>query len=76
MESEHEIPIWFFVGILLLVYGVLIGGMGVYHLIAPPAPEHRVQLFELHADFWWGGLMAIVGAFYCVRFRPAGPHAP
>ena len=24
MESEHQVPIWFFVGFLLLIYGLLI----------------------------------------------------
>ncbi len=70
MESEHQVPIWFFIGALLLVYGLLIVGAGVYALVCPPPLEHRVALFELHADLWWGLLLVILGTFYCLRFHP------
>ncbi len=70
MESEHQVPIWFFIGALLLVYGVIIMAAGVYALVFPPPPEARVALFELHADLWWGLLMAVVGLYYCLRFNP------
>jgi hypothetical protein len=70
MESEHQVPIWFFVGALLLVYGVLIVGAGIYAFVCPPPVEHRVALFELHADLWWGLLLVALGAFYCLRFHP------
>ena len=33
-------------------------------------PEHPVELANLHADLWWGGLMAVVGTIYCLRFHP------
>ena len=39
MDSKREIPIWFFIGSLLTVYGVLILGTGIYHLFSPP-PKH------------------------------------
>ncbi len=53
MDTEHQIPIWFFIGSLLLIYGVLITGSGIYGAIFPPPVEHRVTLWELHADIWW-----------------------
>ena len=67
MHSEG-ISIWFFVGISLLVNGLLILGAGLYEFVSPPL--HPVVLYELHAGVWWGAFMAIVGAIYCVRFRP------
>jgi len=70
MESEHQVPIWFFIGALLLLYGLIIFGVGVYHLVVPPPPEARVALYDLHADVWWSALMIVTGAFYCLRFRP------
>jgi hypothetical protein len=70
MHDEHQIPIWFFIGGLLLIYGVLIFAAGLFALVSPPPPEARVALFEFHADIWWGALMAIVGAAYCSRFHP------
>ena len=69
MESEHQIPIWFFIGALLALYGVLIFGTGVYGLFDPPNPP-KVELAHLHVDVWWGLLMIALGAFYCVRFHP------
>ncbi len=60
------LSIWFFVGVLLLIYGVLILGSGLYGLSHPPA----VVLSELHADIWWGILLIVMGAFYTFRFAP------
>ena len=62
------LSIWFFIGILLLAYGLLILGSGLYELSSPP--EHPVVLFELHAGIWWGILLLGIGAVYTVRFRP------
>jgi hypothetical protein len=63
------VSIWFFIGISLLVNGVLILGAGIYQLIDPPA-NPGVALFYLHANVWWGAVLLIVGVFYCVRFAP------
>jgi hypothetical protein len=63
------IPIWFFIGLLLVVYGVMILGYGIYEwstgIYAP-----GVQLTDLHTPVWWGGLLALLGLFYVIRFRP------
>jgi hypothetical protein len=67
---EVGISIWFFIGISLLVMGGLIAGAGVYELIFPPPVERQVVLYHLHANVWWGGLMFLLGVFYCWHFRP------
>jgi hypothetical protein len=64
--TEHGIPIWFFIGALLAVYGVLIVGAGIAGLFHPP----RVALAELHAGIWWGALLAVIGIGYVRAFRP------
>ena len=64
--TEHGIPIWFFIGALLLVYGILITGAGIYGLFHPP----HVKLAHLHAGIWWGALLAILGAVYSYAFFP------
>jgi hypothetical protein len=71
MESEHQIPIWFFIGALLGVYGVIIFITGIFLAVWPPPEEQRVALFNLHSDIWWGAMMTIIGVFYCYRFNPA-----
>lgn len=68
MGSEHQVPIWFFVGALLLVYGVVIFCSGLYFWLVPP--QHKVALFEYHADVWWGLLLTVTGAVYCLKFHP------
>lgn len=70
MPNEEQVPIWFFIGGILVVYGVLILGSGIFELFNPPPPEARVALYDLHADLWWGAFMTAFGAFYCFRFRP------
>ena len=69
MSSKPEsISIWFFVGILLAFYGLVITAEGLYHLAVPPARE--VVLSWLHADLWWGALLLAAGLFYCYHFAP------
>jgi hypothetical protein len=70
MHDERQIPVWFFIGGLLLIYGVLITGYGLIALLFPPPPESRVALYELHPDIWWGAVMTIFGVYYCVRYNP------
>jgi hypothetical protein len=28
------------------------------------------EIYKLHANVWWGALMAVLGLFYVIRFRP------
>ena len=37
MQSDTTISIWFFIGVSLLVNGILIFGVGLYELSHPPA---------------------------------------
>jgi len=66
--ESGRISIWFFIGGLLLVYGVLILGAGIHDLLVPPAQQP--VLAELHAGIWCGGLLVILGGFYSYRFFP------
>jgi len=63
------IQIWFFIGVLLLVYGLLILGYGIFELATGSYPP-LVQLTSLHTPIWWGALLALLGLLYCVKFRP------
>ena len=64
-----RIPIWFFIGVLLVVYGGMICGYGVVELSTGNYPP-GVQLTNLHTPIWWGGLLALLGLLYVVKFRP------
>jgi hypothetical protein len=63
-----HIQIWFFSGILLLTYGVLITGTGIWELSHPLV--NPPVLNDLHAPIWWGAIMTAAGLLYVVRFRP------
>jgi succinate dehydrogenase hydrophobic anchor subunit len=63
-----EISIWFFIGISLLVNGILITAAGVWQIYNPPA--NPVVLFNLHANVWWGALLLVLGLAACIHFRP------
>ena len=69
------VSIWFFIGISLLVNGVLILGASLYEWRYPPALENQVRLFSLHAGVWWGALMTVIGAVYCYYFKPGQKKA-
>jgi hypothetical protein len=73
MKTGETLFIWLCVGLSLLVNGLLIFGAGVYELFRPPA--QRVALFDLHADIWWGAILAVIGLVYCIYFAP-GKRAP
>ena len=66
-EKHHIIQVWFFVGVLLLVYGFLILASGLAEWSHPP----NKVLAELHAPVWWGGLLFVLGLIYCIKFSPA-----
>lgn len=67
-EHRHFISIWFFIGVQLAIYGVLILGSGIYDLANPG--KHQVVLANLHAPIWWGALLSALGWFYSIHFRP------
>ena len=74
-EKKHFIPIWFFIGLLLSVYGGLILGSGIYELISPPVLPaqsgiERNVMAHLHAAIWWGAVLLGLGAIYTANFRP------
>lgn len=65
---SSSISIWFFIGVLLTVYGILIFGYGLAELSSGRLAN--VALANLHAPVWWGGLLTLLGLFYLIRFRP------
>ncbi|MGQ9573829.1 MAG: hypothetical protein ACUVUC_00785 [Thermoguttaceae bacterium] len=65
-ERQRTIPIWFFIGVLFVIYGVLIVGAGIYGMYDPP----EVAMQELHLSLWWGALLLAIGTFYTIRFWP------
>ena len=67
MSEGHKIlPVWFFIGITLLFYGIIIFAAGINGLWHPPT----TVLSELHSGVWWGILLTVIGGVYVVHFWP------
>ncbi len=68
MESGRQIPIWFFIGLVLAFYGLVILSSGLYHLFRPAA--RVVALQHLHPDLWWSALLLIIVLIYVIKYAP------
>ena len=59
-NNPEPLPIWFFVGLILSVYGVLL-------VIADFLPQARnTVLAETHPALWWGIITTLGGALFLV----------
>lgn len=67
---KHMISIWFFIGALLTIYGLLILYAGVQTFSGASTQMGAMQ--RLHLPLWWGIGMTILGSAYLVHFRPRG----
>jgi len=65
-QEKKTFSIWYFIGLLILVYGILILGAGLGEL-SSPSP---VVMTELHVSIWWGALLIVIGLVYVYFFRP------
>jgi hypothetical protein len=58
--SEHTMkPIWYFVGLILIVIGGIVILSGIYQIVDPPAV--KTVLAETNPSIWWGALMTAFG---------------
>ncbi len=69
MGDEDRISIWFFIGSLLTIYGVIVFIASLPALLNP-ARQPDVVLPGLHAGIWWGILLLALGIMYVVIFWP------
>ncbi len=65
-ENRHMIPVWFFVGVILLIYGLVILASGIHEFSHPPS----TVLANLHPAIWWGALLTVIGGTYVYLFMP------
>ena len=69
--ESAELSIWFFCGILMLAYGLVLVVTGIVELHNPPPNEVLLPWLQtLHPTLWWGVLLTVLGGFYSTRFRP------
>jgi len=67
-ESEQAISVWYFIGVLLTIYGVLITGAGLYDLLA--GVRRDTVMAGSHPGVWWGALLLALGVLYTYLFSP------
>jgi FtsH-binding integral membrane protein len=60
-------PIWYFVGLILLVMGGIIFLTGIY-LWINPSPNQTI-LSETHPNIWWGIIMLVFGGILFFKTR-------
>jgi divalent metal cation (Fe/Co/Zn/Cd) transporter len=65
-EGRHMIPVWFFVGVLLLIYGILILIEGISEWSNPP----KTVLSNLHPTLWWSFVLIILGGIFSWKHFP------
>lgn len=71
--GRRTFEVWFYIGALLGVYGVMLTAAGVYQWTHPPA----TTLAGMHATFWAGVLLLIIGLLYTSLYWPrAGSGDP
>ncbi len=58
--SKGPLPIWFFVGLILMAYGAIL----VASAMLVDAPARVVQVTALPPGVWWGGGMAVLGLVF------------
>ncbi len=62
------LSIWFFVGLMTLLYGLVLLPYGAYAWFG--GHEAPTVLHHLHPTFWWGILLTVFGGVYTRVYRP------
>jgi hypothetical protein len=59
---KHSFSLWFFIGLLLTVYALLILGAGIIQIVT--GSTTGIALPQLHINVWWGvGMLPLSLAF-------------
>jgi FtsH-binding integral membrane protein len=66
---HHMLPVWFFIGLLLTMYGVIIL---ITSIVGWSQPSQAI-LAQYHPGLWGGILLLLIGCLYVLKFRPRRP---
>ncbi len=75
MHEEHGLSIWFFVGLMLTVYGIIILIANIQALFSP-VKNANVVLAGLHSGIWWGALLIVLGLLFLILHWPGKRSVP
>ena len=65
-KETHMLPVWFFIGVLLAIYGVIILVMAILDF----NQTSEAVLAEYHPGLFGGVLLILLGSFYTFWFWP------
>jgi len=65
-KQTHMLPVWFFIGVLLFTYGVIIFVVAIVDFRHPS----EVMLSQYHPDLFGGILLLLIGGLYTFCFWP------
>ena len=63
MSENKMFSIWFFVGIMLTILGVIITATGIYYIFNP---QDNTVLHELNPNLWWGFIILVAGLLFLI----------
>jgi hypothetical protein len=66
--AREQMSIWFFCGVMLLAYGIIICSAGLWELSHPLV--NPPVLARIHAPIWWGAILGVAGLIYTIKFFP------
>jgi len=69
MVENKGISIWFFIGVLLLAYGIIVTASSIAEAFFNTFGRH-VILKQANFGIWWGILLIVLGLVYSITFRP------
>ncbi|HOV98244.1 MAG TPA: hypothetical protein PK595_01590 [Bacteroidota bacterium] len=58
-QQQQVKPIWYFVGLILMIMGGIIFCTGIYLYFHPSM--NPTVLAETHPNLWWGSIMILFG---------------
>lgn len=64
--KQKHLPVWFFVGVLMFVFGIVVFFSGIYWFFTPSG----VILANLHTGIWWGVVMTSFGLLFSIKHGP------
>ena len=60
-QNMKMFSIWFWVGLVLGIYGLIITGAGVYYIFNP---ETKTVLGQYNPSLWWGIIMLVASFIF------------
>ncbi len=61
-ETKGMRPIWYFVGMVLMIIGAVLVVTGIYY-VYNPSPQASAVAY-LYPNIWWGGFMLVSGGIF------------